>query len=153
VIFGGHDTVDLWLRCETSAPKRIAGIGFDASGLRKAFDDNRDSLERESLSRLRGGQRYLFDRVYDARRDQLAAFMHVGLEQAIRSFRKALGSSISQAERSPLESSLAHVAMALLAARIMEDKDFFGEQAGPSSNARKLIERAEAASNGFFRHV
>ena len=153
VMFGGSDTVDLWLRCETSNPRRIAGIGFNAGALRKAFADNRDSLERESLSRLRVGQRYLFDRVYDARRDQLAEFMHVGLEQAIRTFRRTVGNSIPKPEREGLELSLSHVAMALLAARIMEDKDFFREQGRPSGNARNLIERAESASNGFFRHV
>ena len=153
VLFGGPDTVDLWLRCETTSPRRVPGIGFNARALRNAFDDNRDSLERESLSRLRGGQRYLFDRVYDARRDQLADFMHVGLEQAIRSFRGTVGESISKSDRDSLELSLSHVAMALLAARIMEDKDFLGKQEEPSSNARRLIERAESASNGFFRYV
>ena len=121
VLFGGRETVDFWLGCETTNPRRIAGIGLNASALRRAFVDNRDSLERESLSRLRGGQRYLFDRVYDTRRDQLAEFMHVGLEQAVRTFRRTVGKSVPQPERTRLEVSLSHVAMALLAG-IMEDK-------------------------------
>lgn len=152
VLFGGSDNVDLWLACETSNPRRIAGIGFNAGALRRAFADHRDSLERESLSRLRLGQRYLFDRVYEARRDQLADFMHVGLEQAVSALRRNAGNSIPKAEQEGLELSLSHVAMALLAARIMEDK-FFGEHDGPSPNARCLIERARSASNGFFGHV
>lgn len=153
VLFGGSDNIDLWLRCETNNPRRIAGIGFNSGALRKAFADHRDSLERESLSRLRLGQRYLFDRVYEARRDQLADFMHIGLEQAVRILRRTVGNSIQKAEREALELSLSYVAMALLAARIMEDKDFFDEQDGPSANARNLVKRAESASNGFFRHV
>jgi len=152
VLFGGSDNVDLWLRCETNNPRRIAGIGFNSGALRKTFADHRDSLERESLSRLRLGQRYLFDRVYEARRDQLADFMHVGLEQAVRALRRTAGNSIPKAEQEGLELSLSHVAMALLAARIMEDK-FFGERDCPSPNARRLIERARSASNGFFGHV
>lgn len=48
---------------------------------------------------------------------------------------------------------MSHVAMALLAARIFEDKDFFGQSQGQSTNAKRLLKFAESKSNGFFRRV
>jgi hypothetical protein len=46
------------------------------------------------------------------------------------------------------------VAIALLAARILEDKGFFSQPPGPpSTDGRQLLEEAEKMANGFFTHV
>lgn len=151
LLSNGHQA-DLWLRCWETTPTYVEGIGLTPENLTGAFLENRADVERQALARLRGGQQYLFDRFYDARREQLAGFLHVGLEQAVKALRRGL-KGITKKEKGRFEESLSHVAMALLAARIFEDKDFFGENRPQSPEARTLLRQAESGSNGFFRHV
>ncbi len=152
VVLANHRVADLWIRC-WGTPHRIEGIGLDRANLCRAFSDHRDEIERQALARFRGGQQYLFDRVYDARREQLAAFLHVGLDQAARTLHRQFTKDEKE-DREQAEERLSHVAMALLAARIFEDKDFFGRNRRQSRDARRLLARAKSAeTNGFFKRV
>jgi hypothetical protein len=151
VVLANHRVADLWIRC-WGTPHQIEGIGLDRANLCRAFSDYRDEIERQALARFRGGQQYLFDRVYDARREQLAAFLHVGLDQAARKLHRQFTKEGKQ-DREQAEERLSHVAMALLAARIFEDKDFFGRNRQQSRDARRLLAQAESETNGFFKHV
>ncbi len=151
VVLANHQVADLWIRC-WGTPHRIGGIGLSGDHLCRAFADHRQEIERQALARFRTGQQYLFDRVYDARREQLAAFLHVGLDQAVRGLHRQFTKQEKQ-DREQAEERLAHVAMALLAARIFEDKDFFGSNRPQSRDARRLLARAKSKTNGFFEHV
>ena len=51
------------------------------------------------------------------------------------------------------EKALSRVAIGLLAARILEDKGIFGPTEEQSANARKLLDKADALADGFFKHV
>lgn len=155
ILIANHDTADLWVKCWTPTPQRISGIGFDVESLKREFANQRENVERQSLARLRGGQQFLFDSVYDARRDQLATFLHTGLKQAEKKLLEQIPGKSKEAneERARCEERLSHVAMALLAARIFEDKNFFGSNEAQTLDARKLLRRAESKSNGFFRRV
>jgi len=151
VVLANDRQADLWIKC-WDVPTRIGGIGLTPQNLSRAFREHRVHVERQALARLRRGQQYLFDRVYDARRDQLAEFLHVGLEHAVRTLRRRMRGR-TKAEKELIEESLSHVAMALLAGRIFEDKDFFGPNRPQSNDARRLLGLAESESNGFFRRV
>ncbi len=155
IIVANEQTADLWLRCWSPEPHRVSGIGFNPTDLKREFANHREHVERQSLARLRGGQQFLFDSVYDASRDQLAAFLHTGLEQAARKLEEQIPGKSKRAkeERAQWEERISHVAMALLAARIFEDKSFFGNNESQTLDARILLRKAESRSNGFFRRV
>lgn len=154
VLFANHEVADLWIKC-WDEPHRVPGIALNRENICRAFQEHRSDVEREALARLRGGQRYLFDRVYHARRDELAHFLHAGLEQAVDKLRREMGDA-AKAEKEQFEEfkeRLSHVAMALLAARIFEDKNYFSDSEEQSRDAKKLLKLAESKSNGFFRRV
>ncbi len=150
-LFAGNGTADLWLKC-WQQPELIRDIPFAQESLRKRFRQHRRDLEREALARLRGGQRYLFDGVYHARREELVQFLHRGLSKATW-----LGDLLPKkdSEKSKYEEerkALSRVAIALMAARILEDKGFFGTSE-QTTNARQLLANAEHEANGFFQQA
>ncbi|HUT88062.1 MAG TPA: N-6 DNA methylase [Thermoguttaceae bacterium] len=149
-LFAGNGTADLWLKC-WQCPELIRDIPFDQASLRSRFRQHRRDLEREALARLRGGQRYLFDGVYHARREELVQFLHRGLSKATW-LGDVLPKKGSEKEYEEERRAFFRVAIALLAARILEDKGFFGTS-GQTTNAREILANAEHAANGFFQQV
>ena len=81
VLFAGNGSADLWLGCWGEAHV-VHDIPFTPDALKQHFHEHRRELEREALARLRGGQRYLFEGVYNAQRDELAQFLHRGISKA-----------------------------------------------------------------------
>ena len=150
-LFAGNGTADLWLRCWQQQPELIRDIPFSESSLRSRFRQHRRDLEREALARLRGGQRYLFDGVYHARREELVQFLHRGLSKATW-LADALSRDDPKKEYEEERKALSRVAIALMAARILEDKGFFGSSE-QTTNAREILSNAEHAANGFFQQV
>jgi N-6 DNA Methylase len=147
VLFAGNGTADLWLRC-WEQPSPVPNIEFEAQQLRKAFEHNRRELERDALATLRGGQRYLFDGLHSARREELATFLNRGITKATWFCDKVKRTLDDDSEK-----ALSRVAIGLLAARILEDKDVFDSTEEQSANARELLDKADALADGFFRHV
>jgi len=147
VLFAGDATADLWLRC-WERPTPVKNITFEPQQLRKAFDQNRRELERDALAALRGGQRYLFDGFHLARREELATFLNRGITKATWFCDK-----VKCALDDDTEKALSRVAIGLLAARILEDKDIFDFSGEQSADARQLLVKADALADGFFRHV
>lgn len=148
--FAGNRTADLWLKC-WQQPEPVRDIPFESEALRRTFRQHRRDVERDALARLRGGQRYLFDGVYHAQREELVQFLHMGLSKATW-LAPELTKKDSEKEYEPERKALSRVAIALMAARILEDKGYFGSS-GQSTNARQILEEAEHAANGFFQAV
>lgn len=153
-LFAGNGRADLWLKCwQGDELDLVRDIPFDEEPLRREFRKHRQDVDREALARLRGGQRYLFDAVYDACREDLVQFLHRGLSKATWLAPSLWGKGTeNKAEKKELErdrEALSRVAIALLAARILEDKDFFGPR-NQSTDARQILHEAEHAANGFF---
>ncbi len=147
VLFAGNGTADLWLRC-WDRPTPVKDITFEPQQLRKAFDQNRRELERDALATLRGGQRYLFDGFHLARREELATFLNRGITKATWFCDKLKCELDDDSEK-----ALSRVAIGLLAARILEDKNIFGSSGEQSGNARELLDKADSLADGFFSHV
>ena len=147
VLFAGNGTADLWLKC-WEQPSPVPNIEFEAQQLRKAFEHNRRELERDALAALRGGQRYLFDGLHSARREELAIFLNRGITKATWFCDKVKRKLDEDSEK-----ALSRVAIGLLAARILEDKDIFDSSGEQSANARELLDKADALADGFFKHV
>ena len=147
VLFAGNGTADLWLRC-WECPTPIKNITFEPQQLRKAFEHNRRELERDALAALRGGQRYLFDGVHLARREELATFLNRGITKATW-FCDKIKCELDKAS----EKALSRVSIGLLAARILQDKNIFGPSGEQSSDARELLAKADSLADGFFNHV
>ncbi len=150
-LFVGDGRADLWLKCWQQQPERVSDIPFSEESLRSKFRRYRRDLEREALARLRGGQRYLFDGVYHARREELVQYLHRGLSKATwlaPAFTKEATKDQYEQERK----ALSRVAIALMAARILEDKGFF-DLSEQTLDAREILHNAEGRANGFFRKV
>jgi len=147
-LFAGNGTADLWLKCWRE-PEPVRDIPFDEDSLRRRFRRHRRDVEREALARLRGGQRFLFDGVYHARREELVHFLHRGLSKATW-LAPVLAEEKLKKEYEPERKALSRVAIALMAARILEDKGFFGPRE-QSTDARQILEDAEHEANGFFQ--
>ena len=147
VLFAGNRTADLWLRC-WEGPSPVKDIVFEPQQLRKAFDQNRRELERDALATLRGGQRYLFDGFHLARRQELATFLNRGITKATWFCDKVECELDDDSEK-----ALSRVAIGLLAARILEDKNIFSSAGEQSADARELLDKADALADGFFNHV
>ena len=148
VLFAGNGKADLWLRC-WEQPTPVKNIDFNPQQLRRAFEQNRREMERDALAALRGGQRYLFDGLHLARREELATFLNRGLTKATWFYKKTkkedLGADSGKA--------LSRVAIGLLAARILEDKGILGTPDDQSSEARQLLSDANSLADGFFKDV
>ena len=147
VLFAGNGTADLWLRC-WERPTPVKNITFEPQQLRRAFDQNRRELERDALAALRGGQRYLFDGFQLARREELATFLNRGITKATWFCDKVKCELDDDSEK-----ALSRVAIGLLAARILEDKNIFSSSGELSADARDLLNKADALADGFFNHV
>ena len=155
VLFRRNGAADLWLEC-WAEPKLVGDIQFQVAPLEKAFRKHRRDLEREALATLRGGQRYLFDSVYSAQRDELVQFLHRGISKATW-LEKRLSEKKFQKEFQKERESLSRVAIGLLAARILEDKGFFSRTGEPpdsqTTNGREILQRADAKADLFFTHL
>jgi hypothetical protein len=143
VVLGGSTTTDVWMNCH-GTPTPILDVALQPEAMIHALDQHRSKLERAALARLRGGQGVLFDRLYEARREELAVALNEGFSLALRSH-----PAWRKDERRAL---LSRAAIALLAARILEDKSFL---ASPTQehDARRLLNAVEAKADGFFSKV
>jgi hypothetical protein len=146
VLFGGNGSADLWLKCWLQ-PQLVRDIPFTPDALKQHFRKHRSDLDREALARLRGGQHYLFDGICNARREELAQFLHRGVSKATWLSPILLGK-----ERKKDREALSRIAIGLLAARILEDKGFFRSR-DQTTDAREILHRAEQRANGFFQTV
>ena len=146
VLFAGNGSADLWLGC-WQQPRVVQDIPFTPDALKQHFHEHRRDLEREALARLRGGQRYLFEGVYNAQRDELAQFLHRGISKATW-----LSPILTRKGHEADRKALSRIAIGLLAARILEDKGFFPSQSA-ATDAREILHRAEQKANGFFQTV
>lgn len=143
VVLGGSTTIDVWMNCH-GTPTPILDVALQPEAMIHALDQHRSKLARAALARLRGGQGALFDRFYEARREELAASLNEGFSSALESH-----PAWRKDDRRAL---LSRAAIALLAARILEDKSFLASPA-PHTDARRLLDAVEAKADGFFSEV
>jgi predicted RNA methylase len=151
-LFSGNGRADLWVQCWEDHPQLIGDIPYSESDLSNRFRQHRRQIEREALERLRGGQRYLFDGVYEALREDLVQFLHRGISKAIWLAPSLLRNGPGEEENEKDRQALSRIAIGLMAARILEDKGYFGT-AGQTSDARQILGMAEGRANGFFREA
>ena len=122
-------------------------IPFTPDALKQHFHEHRRDLERERWPDCAEGQRYLFEGVYNAQRDELAQFLHRGISKATW-----LSPILTRKGHEADRKALSRIAIGLLAARILEDKGFFPSQSA-ATDAREILHRAEQKANGFFQTV
>ena len=100
---------------------------------------------------MREGQRHLFDGQLYARRDELASFLQRGVSKAI--WVAGTGDDpwgASKAEIDARREAFSRVALALLAARILEDKGALGKDRPQSTDSRQLLVDARSKWDSFF---
>lgn len=147
VMLGGAATTDIWLDCHND-PFPIKDIPMRPEALATALEEHRRKLGREALQRLRGGQTSLFDRFYEARREELAQALNRGFSEAL--------ANDPVWESDSRMAQLSAAAIAVLAARILEDKGFLapnGHLPPPHVDALQLLRAVEAKADGFFTKV
>jgi len=144
--------VDVWFSCHAEMPAE-RGVGLDVGALTRVFERHRSEVQRESLARLRAGQRHLFDRYLYVQRDQLAEFLERGMTRAVRSVEETGGwGCAEEREASLTQAAFSRIAFGLLAARILEDKDALG--GGPArTDAMSLLRLAREKHDSFFDTV
>ncbi len=150
VALGGNATTDVWIDCHED-PIPIADVAMHPDAILRALEQHRSKLERAALIRLRGGQGFLFDRIYTARREELAASLNEGFSRAVESHPSVWVDDKRRA-------LLSRAAIAILAARILEDKKFLTPSTRsaapkPHTDARRLLEAVERRADGFFTQV
>ncbi|WP_437293723.1 N-6 DNA methylase [Sorangium sp. So ce426] len=143
VVLGGSTTTDVWMNCH-GTPTPILDVALQSEAMIHALDQHRSKLERVALARLRGGQGVLFDRFYEARREELAESLNEGFSSALKSH--------PAWRKNDRRALLSRTAIALLAARILEDKSFLASPT-PYTDARRLLDAVEAKADGFFSEV
>src|SRR5205823_4301681 len=112
---------------------------------------HRTLVERSRIASLREGQRHLFDGLLYARRDELANFLQSGISKATwvaGTGNEAWGKNNDAIEAT--REAFSRVAIALLAARILEDKGALGKARSQSTDSRQLLADAKAKWDSFF---
>lgn len=82
-------------------------------------------------------------------RKKLNLALQSGIETALRQISLSKRSSL----RPEMEGHVIRVAIAFLAARILEDKGFFFDSPIPTNNPRELLKRTVSRLNGFFKRA
>jgi N-6 DNA Methylase len=143
--------VDVWFNCHDGIVG-VRSIDLAPEPLRAAFQSHRSSVERDLLAHLRSGQRHFFDGQLHARRNELASFLQRGVSKATW----VVGNdpwAPTNDEEPAMREAFSRVALALLAARILEDKGALGDGREQSTNARQLLAEAKAKWDSFFDTV
>jgi hypothetical protein len=143
--------VDVWFNCHDGIIGS-QGVDLQRDALQAALRPHRALVQRDLLAHLRQGQRHIFDGQLFARRDELASFLQRGVSKAKWLVQEdEWGSGKKQiAER---HEGFSRVALALLAARILEDKGALGEDREQSTDARQLLADAKGEWDSFFDTV
>ncbi len=146
-----HGKVDVWFNCHDGIVG-VPGVDLTRDSLRAALRQHRSLVQRDLLASLRQGQHHLFDGQLYARRDELANFLQRGVSKATWLVQDAeWGKTKRQvAER---HEAFSRVALALLAARILEDKGALGEDRPQSTDATQLLFDARYKWDSFFDAV
>ncbi len=149
----GKRKVDIWFNCHDG----IVGpetVDLATDPLKAAFRRHRAFVQRDLLAHLRSGQHHLFDGQVFARRDELTNFLQRGVSKAtwvVGTGDAPWGSH--KGEIAARREAFSRVALALLAARILEDKGALGEDRPQSTNARSLLAKAQTMWDTFFDTV
>jgi hypothetical protein len=139
---------DVWFNCHNGMFP-AEGVDLAPDALKRVFREHRGAVQRELLANLRDGQRHLFDGHLYARRDELTEFLQRGVSKATW-----LTTDWGEKEQErDNRAAFSRVALALLAARILEDKGALGDNRGQSSNSRDLLVEAKAKWDTFFDTV
>ncbi|MBC8458277.1 MAG: SAM-dependent DNA methyltransferase, partial [Deltaproteobacteria bacterium] len=114
----------------------------------------RREFSPQALARVRGGQLTFFDMgyldfsgLYNVTRETLVEHFHEGVIKARQLLRK------TEVDVDSTKEALSRVAISLLAARILEDKDYFGDSKIPTLAPHELLEMASHKADAFFTHT
>jgi len=143
--------VDVWFNCHDGMVG-AEQVDLDADALKDVFSRHRSAVQCDLLAHLRQEQRHLFDSYLYALRDELATFLQRGVSKAtwLVSDRPWGPDKESQAA---MREAFSRLALALLAARILEDKGALGVERGQSAEARQLLQDARQRWDTFFDTV
>lgn len=143
--------VDVWLNCHDGMVG-AQEVDLEADALKAVFRQHRSTIQRDLLAHLQQEQRHLFDGYLYARRDELTTFLQRGVSKATWIVDdRAWGPD--KAEAAAMREAFSRVALALLAARILEDKGALGEGRDQSAEARQLLWDARKTWDSFFETV
>ena len=113
----------------------------------------RRKFSPQALAKVRGGQLTFFDMgyldfsgLYHVTREALVKHFHEGVIKARQLLREG-DIDFPQIE------TLSRVAISLLAARILEDKDYFGDLKTPTLDPHELLDMASRKADAFFTHT
>jgi hypothetical protein len=142
--------VDVWFNCHDGIVGRES-VELAIDPLKSIFRSHRTSVQRDRLAHLREGQRHLFDGQLYARRDELASFLQRGVSKA--AWVAGTGDvpwGTTKAKIEARREAFSRVALAMLAARILEDKGALGKDRPQSTDSRQLLADARAKWDSFF---
>ncbi|AMV27552.1 hypothetical protein VT84_24335 [Gemmata sp. SH-PL17] len=148
--------VDVWFNCHNGMTAVPGSVALNTKALEKAFRDHQTDVRRERLAELRTGQRHLFENHLYALRGNLVGYLHRGIRAAVDQLGDWWNSDNKKyltAKYSNLRVAFSKIALALLAARILEDKGALGAGRGQSTDARKLLDDACQKWDSFFDDV
>ncbi len=140
--------VDVWFNSHDGMVVAEA-VALTPEALRAVFRKHKSSIQRDLLAHLRAGQQHLFDGYLYARRDELANFLQRGVSKATWIVGEDPWAA-TKAQEPAMREAFSRVALALLAARILEDKGALGDGRGQSTDARQLLTEAQAKWDSFF---
>ncbi len=144
VVLGGTNTVDIWMGCQGD-PEPLLNVAMHPDVLVRALDAHRSKLERAAPAAPGWGRASCSDRIYEARREELGEALNRGFSLALKSHR-----TWRQGDHRAL---LSRAAIAILAARILEDKGFLPSSKGAHTDALRLLLAVEKKADGFFTTV
>jgi len=148
----GGDSLDIWFNCHLAQMVGPVQAPLTTRGLIDVLESHRHQVDRESLSMLRQGQQHLFDKYLYARRDDLVSYLHRGVSNALEGMGTTLTASTDEPREKRLHTAFIRVALALLAARILEDKGAL-TGADESGDARHILSVASQRWDAFFQEA
>jgi len=112
----------------------------------------RREFSPQALAKVRGGQLTFFDMGYL----DFSGLYHITREALVEHFHEGVIKARQLLKESDIDfpqEALSRVAISLLAARILEDKDYFGDLKTPTLDPYKLLKIASHKSDAFFTHT
>jgi len=149
LILADSQRADIWLNGNGYGLKRKETFTLDKFTTEFPNKYQKD-FSPQALAKVRGGQLTFFDMgyldftgLYNVTREALVGHFHEGVIKA----RQLLDVEPAQ------EEALSRVAISLLAARILEDKGYFGDLGTPTLNPHELLKIASDKADAFFTHT